>query len=64
MEPRPQFRNTKVALKLLPPTQGFFFGNYDIDESYLKNIEETIEKLSTVLSTKEKGERFYYHAWW
>jgi hypothetical protein len=64
IEPRPHFRNTKVALKLLPPTQGFFFGNYDIDEWYLKNIEETIEKLSTVLSTKEKGERFYYHAWW
>ncbi len=64
IEPRPHFRNTKVALKLLPPTQGFFFGNYDIDEWYLKDIEETIEKLSTVLSTKEKGERFYYHAWW
>jgi hypothetical protein len=64
VEPRPQFKNTEVALELLPPTQGFFFGGYDIDESYLKDIEDTIETLSNVLSTKEKGERFYYYAWW
>jgi hypothetical protein len=64
VEPRPQFKNTKIALELLPPTQGFFFGSDNIDEHYLQDIEETIEKLSTVLSTKEKGERFYYYAWW
>jgi len=64
VEPLPHFKNTKVALELLPPTQGFFFGGDDIDEWYLKDIEETIEKLSTVLSTKEKGEKFYYYAWW
>lgn len=64
VEPRPHFKNTKVALELLPPTQGLFFGSDHIDEWYLKDIEETIETLSTVLSTKEKGERFYYHAWW
>jgi hypothetical protein len=64
VEPRPHFKNTVVALELLPPTQGFFFGSDNIDEYYLQDIEETIEKLSTVLSTKEKGERFYYYAWW
>jgi hypothetical protein len=64
VEPRPHFKNTKIALELLPPTQGFFFGSDNIDEHYLQDIEETIEKLSTVLSTKEKGERFYYYAWW
>lgn len=64
LEPRPHFKNTKVAIQLLPPQSGFFFGSTDIDEWYLKDIEETIETLSKVLSTKEKGERFYYHAWW
>jgi hypothetical protein len=64
VEPRPHFKNTEIAMELLPPTQGFFFGSDDIDEYYLKDIEETIETLSTVLSTKEKGERFYYYAWW
>jgi len=64
VEPRPHFKNTTVAKQILPPTEGFFFGSDDIDEWYLKDIEETIETLSTVLSTKEKGERFYYYAWW
>ena len=64
VEPRPQFKETSKAMELLPPTPGFFFGSYDIDEWYLKDLEETIEKLSEVLSTKQKGERFYYHAWW
>lgn len=64
VEPRPQFKNTKIALELLPPTKGFFFGNDDIDKSYLQDIQETIETLSNVLATKEKNERFYYLAWW
>lgn len=64
IEPRPHFKNTSVALKLLPPSKGFFFGNDNIDKYYLQDIEETIETLSTILSTKEKGEKFYYHVWW
>jgi hypothetical protein len=64
IEPRPHFKETKEAMELLPPAPGFFFGSYDIDEWYLKDIEETIEKLSEVLSTREKGERFYYYSWW
>lgn len=60
----PSFVNVKLAQQLLPPTPGFFFGSYDFDEWYLKQIDETIEKLMQVLSTKQKGERFYYEAWW
>jgi hypothetical protein len=60
----PMFVNVSLAQELLPPTPGFFFGGYDFDEWYLKQINETIEKLMQVLSTKQKGERFYYEAWW
>jgi hypothetical protein len=60
----PIFVNTKLAEQLLPPTEGFFFGNYEIDEWYLEKIDYTIQNLMDVLSTKEKGERFYYEAWW
>jgi hypothetical protein len=60
----PIYKNQAKALELLPPTPGFFFGSYDIDQWYLQDIEETIEKLAEVLSTKVKGERFYYRAWW
>lgn len=64
VEPRPHFKNTKVAMELLPPMEGFFFGSSLIDEYYLEDIQETIEKLTELLNTREKHERFYYHAWW
>ena len=64
VEPRPHFKNVNVAKELLPPTEGLFFGNDDIDEWYLKDIENTIETLTEVLSTKQTNERFYYLAWW
>lgn len=38
----------KVALELLPPTSGFFFGGTDIDEyyfTYLKDTKEICEKV-------------------
>jgi len=60
----PMFVNVTLAKELLPPTPGFFFGGYEFDEWYLKQIDETIEKLMEILSTKQKGERFYYDAWW
>lgn len=47
----------KAALKqpamagdILPPTQGFFFGGYEIDEWYLKDLEYTVEMIDHVLS--------------
>jgi hypothetical protein len=60
----PMFVNVTLAKELLPPTPGFFFGSYDFDEYYLETINDTIKNLMTVLSTKQKGERFYYEAWW
>jgi hypothetical protein len=64
VEPRPHFKNTKLALELLPAVDGPFFGDNSIDEWYLKDIEDTIETLTEVLSTKQTNERFYYLAWW
>lgn len=60
----PVYKNTSLALQLLPPTSGFFFGNDLIDEWYLKDLNNTIDIITNALSTKEKGERFYYHPWW
>jgi hypothetical protein len=59
-----RFLDTDVALDLLPPFAGFFFGDYEITNYYLKTIEYTINILTTAISAKEKGERFYYHPWW
>ena len=51
--------------ELLPPTQGFFFGSYEIDNWYRDSIEETIKVLEEELSTPETYEVSYeYYASW
>ena len=36
---------SELALELLPPTEGCFFGSYDIGEWYLEDLRETVEQL-------------------
>lgn len=50
-----------LAEQLLPTSSGFFFGNYDYDEWYLNNLENTKQILEFALS--EPGE-YYYRASW
>lgn len=57
------FINTDVANDLLPPQSGFFFGNTEIDNWYLQDIENTIEILEKALANSEHAE-FYYQASW
>jgi hypothetical protein len=50
---------------LLPPQAGFFFGTYDIDEWYWRDIKETIKKIDRVLKLAEKSDlSFYYTSSW
>jgi hypothetical protein len=42
--------STEMAMELLPPMSGFFFGNYDIDEYYWGDIKHTFDELSTLLN--------------
>jgi hypothetical protein len=60
----PVYINTKLAEKLLPTEEGFFFGSTEYTEDYLQDINDTIEILTTALANKVKGERFYYHPWY
>lgn len=41
----------KLALEKLPPTEGFFFGDSQIDDYYWLNLEETSEGLKKLLET-------------
>tara|TARA_R100000700_G_scaffold33573_1_gene41340 strand:- start:459 stop:929 length:471 start_codon:yes stop_codon:yes gene_type:complete len=50
----------EVAEKLLPTTEGFFFGNYEYAEEYMTDIESTIEQLKDI----SKDEEYYYHSSW
>lgn len=57
--------NSDEISKLLPTTDGFFFGNTNYDTGYLTDIEDTINILSDVLSiTDFDNEAILYYASW
>ena len=57
--------NVKVASKLLPTRDGFFFGSTAYDEYYLKDIKTTIDILTKVLQeTDFTKEAILYHSSW
>lgn len=57
--------DTELAAQLLEPTQGFFFGSYELDEWYVSDLE-TAEKFLTQMLEHPKFQSmdFYYHASW
>lgn len=46
----------------LQPTQGFFFGSYDIDEFYVNDLKETIEMITPLLEDRT-NDYFYRSSW-
>lgn len=57
-------KNDEIAMELLPPTEGFFFGRYEIDEWYWDLIEETSKMLTKIIEQSNDDDLFEYHAWW
>ena len=58
-------KDPKLAEKLLPTTDSFFFGSTDYDDYYFDDIEDTIDILTDVLEkTDFNNEEIYYSAWW
>ena len=55
-----------LALELLPPQSGFFFGSTDIDEWYLEDLKHTVAIFEKVLSSSKRGEvdSIIYQASW
>jgi hypothetical protein len=54
--------NPEKAEELLPPQEGFFFGDVSIDQYYFHDINHTIEILEGILSEKifdKNGREFY-----
>lgn len=50
---------------LLPPMEGFFFGNDDIDQYYWKDVKDTIEKLNRIIALPDFNElTFSYQSSW
>lgn len=57
--------DNRKANELLPPQAGFFFGSTQIDEYYRQDLQDTVDRLEDLLSTKgiEKF-HFYYRSSW
>ena len=56
-----------MAGDILPPTGGFFFGTYDIDEWYIRDMQHTVHALNHILATVPADEwnwDFIYRASW
>lgn len=50
------------AKDLLPPTEGFFFGSYEVDDGYRQDLGDTVEIINKALETKKRV--FIYQASW
>lgn len=50
------------AMELLPPTEGFFFGSYEIDKNYFDDLTETVNIVTRALHSDEN--MFVYQASW
>jgi len=51
----------KKAEELLPSHPGFFFGSYEYDEYYIKDLQHTIEILEPLLNSDDS---IYYSSSW
>jgi hypothetical protein len=56
--------NAEIAIELLPPVAGFFFGPTQIDEWYWSGVIETVEKLTTIIDETSEDQMFEYQASW
>jgi hypothetical protein len=56
-----------MAGDILPPTPGFFFGTYEIDDWYMEDMKHTVDALTHILATVPADEwdwSFVYRASW
>jgi hypothetical protein len=56
-------KSEEVAMKLLPPQEGFFFGSTEIDEYYWDDLEYTKNNLKKELEWFEKMPEDVYPCW-
>ena len=63
MEDGEYIENAEEIAKILPTTDGFFFGSTDYDQWYLKDIKDTIEILEKAIADPDSGEYYYSASW-
>ena len=53
-----------MAGKILPPTEGFFFGSSEVDDCYMDDIKTTVEMIDFILANTSDDYDFFYQASW
>ena len=53
-----------LAMELLPPTSGFFFGGTEIGDYYWEYVAEAVTKLSEIIEHNNEDSTFEYYASW
>ena len=56
--------SAELAMEILPPVPGFFFGSPQIDDWYWDGVKETAEKLTGIINETSEDQMFEYHASW
>ena len=54
-------KSTELAMELLPPGSGFFFGSTTIDEWYWQDVEETHKELTELLDEITEDNQWNYN---
>ena len=54
--------DNSLSEKLLPPTEGFFFGSGALDKYYFQDLEDTIAIINKALEN-DNGEFYYQSSW-
>jgi hypothetical protein len=53
----------ELATAQLPPAQGFFFGNTEVDEWYYRDLEETVKIIDATLALPVNWDIEYQSSW-
>jgi len=56
--------NREEAQNLLPVQEGFFFGNYEYNEYYFSDIQDTIDQLESILKDVPADWELKYQSSW
>jgi hypothetical protein len=54
--------DNSLAIELLPPQEGFFFGGTAIDEYYFADLKQTIEGIKAI-NLDDNGDLYYESSW-
>lgn len=54
----------EYAMEQLPPTPGFFFGSYELDDRYWSDVEATKLMLTEIIDNSSEDTTFEYYASW